>query len=70
MSLKKIYPLILCGGTGSRLWPLSNANYPKQFLEFEDKPLLVDTMIRVKKNTFIRPLLLVISNIDSLLKIN
>ena len=57
MSLKKIYPLILCGGTGSRLWPLSNANYPKQFLEFEDKPLLVDTMIRVKKKYFHPPVI-------------
>ena len=57
MSLKKIYPLILCGGTGSRLWPLSNANYPKQFLEFEDKPLLVDTMIRVKKKHFHPPVI-------------
>ena len=57
MSLKKIYPLILCGGTGSRLWPLSNANYPKQFLEFEDKALLVNTMIRVKKKHFHPPVI-------------
>ena len=25
-------PVILCGGTGSRLWPLSREAYPKQFL--------------------------------------
>ncbi|NOZ66403.1 MAG: hypothetical protein GXP00_07910, partial [Alphaproteobacteria bacterium] len=25
-------PVILSGGSGSRLWPLSRASYPKQFL--------------------------------------
>ncbi len=28
-----IYPVILCGGSGERLWPLSGKSYPKQFLE-------------------------------------
>ena len=27
-----ITPVILCGGTGSRLWPLSRSAYPKQFV--------------------------------------
>jgi mannose-1-phosphate guanylyltransferase/mannose-6-phosphate isomerase len=27
-----VTPVILCGGSGSRLWPLSRAGYPKQFL--------------------------------------
>jgi mannose-1-phosphate guanylyltransferase/mannose-6-phosphate isomerase len=27
----EIYPVILCGGVGSRLWPLSRSNSPKQF---------------------------------------
>ena len=31
--MKKIIPIILCGGSGSRLWPLSRASFPKQFLE-------------------------------------
>lgn len=26
-----IYPVILCGGSGTRLWPLSRKSYPKQF---------------------------------------
>ena len=28
----KILPVILCGGSGTRLWPLSRAGFPKQFL--------------------------------------
>jgi mannose-1-phosphate guanylyltransferase/mannose-6-phosphate isomerase len=28
-----IFPVILCGGSGERLWPLSRKSYPKQFLE-------------------------------------
>ena len=27
-----ITPVLLCGGTGSRLWPLSRSAYPKQFV--------------------------------------
>ncbi|TOE88797.1 sugar phosphate nucleotidyltransferase, partial [Vibrio parahaemolyticus] len=27
-----IYPIIMAGGSGSRLWPLSRELYPKQFL--------------------------------------
>ena len=26
-----IIPVILCGGSGTRLWPLSRGSYPKQF---------------------------------------
>ena len=32
MSLLHVTPVILCGGSGTRLWPLSRAGYPKQFL--------------------------------------
>ena len=28
-----IYPVVLCGGSGTRLWPLSRKTYPKQFLD-------------------------------------
>ena len=26
-----ITPVLLCGGSGTRLWPLSRKSYPKQF---------------------------------------
>jgi mannose-1-phosphate guanylyltransferase len=31
MSPQSLVPVILCGGTGTRLWPLSRATYPKQY---------------------------------------
>ncbi|MFN9530516.1 MAG: sugar phosphate nucleotidyltransferase, partial [Cyanobacteriota bacterium] len=31
MATPPLVPLILCGGTGTRLWPLSRASYPKQY---------------------------------------
>jgi mannose-1-phosphate guanylyltransferase/mannose-6-phosphate isomerase len=42
--------VILCGGSGTRLWPLSRKNYPKQFLNlYSDKSLLQETFLRMKK---------------------
>src|ERR1700730_12471927 len=32
--MNAIYPVILSGGSGTRLWPLSRAMYPKQFVRF------------------------------------
>ncbi len=32
---KRIYPIILCGGVGKRLWPVSRQSYPKQFSNFQ-----------------------------------
>ncbi len=34
--MRKIIPIILAGGTGSRLWPLSRESFPKQFLQLTD----------------------------------
>lgn len=44
-----IHPVILCGGSGSRLWPLSRKDYPKQFLALvDDKSLLQNTVLRLQ----------------------
>lgn len=41
-------PVILAGGGGTRLWPLSREHYPKQFLSlFNDKTLLQNTLLRL-----------------------
>jgi len=40
------YNLILCGGTGPRLWPLSRRHNPKQFLSFFDKQSLIEQTIK------------------------
>ena len=45
-----IFPIILCGGKGTRLWPLSRESYPKQFLSLcgeNDKSLLQATYERI-----------------------
>ena len=42
-----IIPLILCGGSGSRLWPLSRKNFPKQFLDlYQEKSLFLSALER------------------------
>ncbi len=43
-----IVPVILSGGSGSRLWPLSRKKYPKQFLSLiSENTLLQDTVLRM-----------------------
>lgn len=43
-----IHPIILCGGSGTRLWPLSRKAFPKQFIPlFGEKSLLQLTLERV-----------------------
>lgn len=50
MSNQEIIPIILCGGSGTRLWPLSRESYPKQFLNLEENnnhSLLQNTCERI-----------------------
>lgn len=44
-----IVPIILCGGSGTRLWPYSREEYPKQFLHLidNDKTLFQETLYRL-----------------------
>ena len=45
-----IIPVVLCGGSGTRLWPLSREGYPKQFLNLlGNRSLLQDTLLRVRE---------------------
>jgi mannose-1-phosphate guanylyltransferase len=50
-------PVVLAGGTGSRLWPKSRAALPKQFLALtSDKTMLQDTILRLPADTMELPL--------------
>ncbi len=56
-SVSKIIPVILSGGSGSRLWPLSRRLRPKQFLAlYTDNSLFRDTLDRVSGEQFAPPL--------------
>jgi mannose-1-phosphate guanylyltransferase len=46
--MKKILPVIMAGGSGSRLWPLSRQQFPKQFLTLHgEKSMLQATALRL-----------------------
>jgi len=53
----KIKPVILCGGAGTRLWPKSKKNLPKQFIDFGGWTLFQKTMLRIKNPIFDYPLI-------------
>jgi mannose-1-phosphate guanylyltransferase len=46
----QIIPIILSGGVGSRLWPLSREHFPKQCLPLADSQysLLQQTVLRIQ----------------------
>ena len=48
---RNLIPIILSGGVGSRLWPLSRSAFPKQYLRLDEETkntLLQETYIRLK----------------------
>ena len=47
MTTDTLFPVILCGGAGSRLWPLSRTLYPKQFMDLGGHSLFGDTLQRL-----------------------
>ena len=48
---RRIVPVIMAGGIGARLWPLSRQDKPKQFLSiFGKQSLLQQTVARVLEN--------------------
>ena len=52
MSQPTIYPVILSGGSGSRLWPLSREQYPKQLQALTgDRTLIQETALRLGSET-------------------
>lgn len=54
----KITPVILCGGSGTRLWPLSRKSYPKQFSAFFGADSLFQTCAkRLSSKAFAAPVI-------------
>jgi len=62
MNSDKILPVVLCGGSGTRLWPLSRSSYPKQFLALSEKnnsTFLQETIQRLSGlNNLSKPLII------------
>ena len=57
--MSMIHPVILSGGAGSRLWPLSRSLFPKQLLALVgERSLIQDTVLRVKGEEFRPPLII------------
>ncbi len=53
MPTQKIHPFVLCGGVGTRLWPLSRAGTAKQIVPvLEDETLLHKTVARIESSDF------------------
>ena len=59
----KLYPVILSGGAGTRLWPLSRAVLPKQLLPLvSDRTMLQETVLRLKGGAELQAPLIVCGN--------
>lgn len=57
-------PVIISGGSGSRLWPISRSSFPKQFCEIFDEPLLEHTIKRLSQ--FKAPLIVTVESLKVL----
>ncbi|MDR3491428.1 MAG: mannose-1-phosphate guanylyltransferase/mannose-6-phosphate isomerase [Gammaproteobacteria bacterium] len=58
-----IVPVILAGGSGTRLWPLSRTSYPKQLLSLiDDNTLLQNTLLRLQSIHDISAPIIICSN--------
>jgi len=57
-------PVILSGGSGTRLWPMSREAYPKQFCEFFDSSFLENTWDRLKP--FGEPMIVTLASMGDL----
>ncbi|MGJ8597918.1 mannose-1-phosphate guanylyltransferase/mannose-6-phosphate isomerase [Sulfitobacter sp.] len=54
-----IYPILLCGGSGTRLWPLSRKSYPKQFAKIMGaESLFQASALRLSGPEFAAPIIL------------
>ena len=54
-----ILPVIMAGGSGTRLWPLSRGNYPKQFLTLSDEHTMLQSTLNRLNGLVHRPAMLI-----------
>ena len=70
MAASKLRPIILAGGIGERLWPLSTKEVPKQFIPLSEGDSLFDlTLKRIKgSNLFKKPIIVTLKQFKEDLK--
>ena len=52
----RIYPVVMAGGSGTRLWPLSRQAFPKQLLPLASEgSMLQETLRRLATAAFVKP---------------
>lgn len=67
MTTQPIVPVILSGGAGTRLWPLSTSERPKQFLPLaSDCSMFRDTLARVPRGDYAAPVIVASARHDHL----
>ena len=60
--MKNLYLAILAGGSGSRLWPVSRGNYPKQFMRLEGEGTASFLQKTFRRNSFIENQATILTN--------
>lgn len=55
---RAVHPVIMCGGSGTRLWPVSRSSHPKQLIAFtSQRSLLQDTILRTSGDGYAPPII-------------
>jgi len=58
-----VHPVLLCGGSGTRLWPISRKSYPKQFVKLVgEESLYQASALRLSGDDFAAPLIVTASD--------
>src|SRR5947208_2530288 len=54
-----VIPVLMCGGAGTRLWPVSRESMPKQFVPLVgERSTFQQTLLRVSDGMFARPIVI------------
>jgi len=61
---KNYYAIILCGGSGTRLWPFSRSNKPKQFLKFDSSLTLFQKTFNRVSQLVAKDKIYIVTNVE------